>query len=86
MSSDGLDICETCLIGFYQNDYASTSCEQCPDGTTTWRRGTRTKDQCGGMVISLNNCTYICTVIVLKTLKALERYLETGVLSVIRNY
>ena len=47
-SSDGLEPCETCQRGFYQPQYAQTSCLECPQDTTTWQRGSRVQDDCGG--------------------------------------
>ncbi|KAK2150293.1 hypothetical protein LSH36_413g01017 [Paralvinella palmiformis] len=48
-SPDGLELCETCPIGKYQSQYASRSCVPCPNGTTTWGRGTRQVTKCGEM-------------------------------------
>ncbi len=49
-SSDGLEMCETCGLGYFQPDYAQTDCLACPDNSTTWRRGTRYEEECGGMI------------------------------------
>ena len=46
-SLDGLEPCETCSIGFYQPGYAFINCIPCPNGTTTWRRGSRRVTECG---------------------------------------
>ncbi|XP_013383226.1 sushi, von Willebrand factor type A, EGF and pentraxin domain-containing protein 1 [Lingula anatina] len=46
VSYDGLEICETCEIGYYQAGYAQTSCDKCPGRKTTWRRGTRKAEEC----------------------------------------
>ncbi|XP_064626004.1 sushi, von Willebrand factor type A, EGF and pentraxin domain-containing protein 1-like [Lineus longissimus] len=45
-SYDGLEMCQSCEIGFFQHDYAERSCLACPDGLTTWRRGTRRIGEC----------------------------------------
>jgi hypothetical protein len=46
-SVDGLEPCETCVVGFYQPGYADTRCLPCPNDTTTWRRGSRRITECG---------------------------------------
>ena len=47
-ASDGLEPCETCQRGFYQPEYAQSSCIECVQDTTTWQRGSRVQDDCGG--------------------------------------
>ena len=46
-SADGLEVCETCLIGTYQPAYAATACLPCPRDSTTWRRGSWRLEDCG---------------------------------------
>ena len=58
-SPDGLEICETCQIGFYQSEYAQSWCVPCPDEKTTWRRGTRKLEQCGGECVP-TICASVC--------------------------
>ena len=48
VSDTGLEPCNTCDIGFYQPMYAYFSCQPCPDNRTTWRRGARQENECGG--------------------------------------
>ncbi|XP_076346234.1 sushi, von Willebrand factor type A, EGF and pentraxin domain-containing protein 1-like isoform X1 [Tachypleus tridentatus] len=45
-SSTGLEVCETCPLGFYQSKYAQIHCIHCPNDTTTWRRGARKLEEC----------------------------------------
>ncbi|XP_055886163.1 sushi, von Willebrand factor type A, EGF and pentraxin domain-containing protein 1-like [Biomphalaria glabrata] len=45
-SMSGLEPCETCHLGFYQQNYSSTSCVPCPKGQITLRRGSKTDQDC----------------------------------------
>ncbi|KAK6179269.1 hypothetical protein SNE40_011671 [Patella caerulea] len=45
-SPTGVERCETCLIGWYQPEYAQTNCTKCPPEMTTARRGSRTLQEC----------------------------------------
>ncbi len=47
-SFDGLEPCETCIRGYYQELYAQETCEKCPGESTTWLRGSRSLQDCGG--------------------------------------
>ncbi|KAL3867863.1 hypothetical protein ACJMK2_040709 [Sinanodonta woodiana] len=45
-SETGLDMCETCHLGFYQSGYGQKECIPCPVNTTTIQRGSRKKELC----------------------------------------
>ena len=45
-SKDGLEICRTCLTGFYQTDYAKTECHGCQAGYSTLLRGANSVEEC----------------------------------------
>ena len=41
-------VCVKCLVGYYQDLPAQTSCKGCPDGYTTSDTGTVTATECSG--------------------------------------
>ncbi|CAG5134438.1 unnamed protein product, partial [Candidula unifasciata] len=45
-SSNGLEPCETCHLGFYQPDHATQYCHPCSHGQTTHRRGAHREEDC----------------------------------------
>ena len=50
-SENGIEPCSTCQIGYYQSHYSEIECDPCPSGTSTWRRGAHTSNECGGKII-----------------------------------
>ncbi|XP_070554729.1 uncharacterized protein [Ptychodera flava] len=44
--NESLDDCVECSKGFYQEEYAKTSCKQCPNGTSTADTGARNVTKC----------------------------------------
>ena len=48
-SEKGIVPCFKCRIGEYQPELGQTSCQACPDGTTTQYFGSQSVDQCLGM-------------------------------------
>lgn len=47
-SENGLEMCETCRKGFYQDQYGQTDCIKCPKYFTTLWRGSMELKQCRG--------------------------------------
>ncbi|KAL4236643.1 biological adhesion [Mactra antiquata] len=45
-SYNGLEMCETCRRGYYQEEYGQTDCNRCARRFTTTRRGMRTEQDC----------------------------------------
>lgn len=45
-SSSGLEPCQSCALGFYQEEQSAQVCHQCGPGTTTYRRGSRSIKEC----------------------------------------
>ncbi|XP_046561216.1 sushi, von Willebrand factor type A, EGF and pentraxin domain-containing protein 1-like [Haliotis rubra] len=41
-----LDDCSTCPVGFYQDEDHSFSCKSCPQGSTTLKEGSRSRNDC----------------------------------------
>ena len=54
-SATGLDPCESCPKGQFQNDFGRTSCKQCPEKTTTSKRGAVHIQDCQGKT-SITDC------------------------------
>uniref|UniRef100_UPI00398EE43F sushi, von Willebrand factor type A, EGF and pentraxin domain-containing protein 1 n=1 Tax=Pristiophorus japonicus TaxID=55135 RepID=UPI00398EE43F len=46
-SSNGLETCESCLLGTFQPAYSAKSCLLCPDGLITVKRGAIEVSECG---------------------------------------
>ena len=46
------DGCEECLVGTYNDAENTTSCNQCPTGTTTENNGTVNVWECGRYILS----------------------------------
>ncbi|XP_033104655.1 sushi, von Willebrand factor type A, EGF and pentraxin domain-containing protein 1-like [Anneissia japonica] len=47
-SATGLATCKSCPIGMYQDERRQSSCNSCPNGTTTWTFGTKRVEDCQG--------------------------------------
>ena len=59
VSPNGLEICETCEKGHYQNEYGQKECKTCPDRFTTKRRGVMELSDCKGMFLILLNLSCV---------------------------